>query len=191
MRASGPAFELRVRNLLRRSQPDTPNGTGDRGRRPSSVAAEQSPEAAIATGRTMREVLDSAPPLVMPTSEESHRLLTLFLSYLGVNQQFLDPRTFIDTMALLFQDHTRSETMKSVWFVQYLLVMAMAKLMDFDTQSSMTRGLDFFAEAMQLIPPMHYIAEHGVIAVEILTLVALYLQWRDRKQDAYIYVSGT
>lgn len=110
---------------------------------------------------------------------------------MGVSQHFLDPRTFTDTMTLLFQSKRTQQAQKStLWFVQYLLVMAMGKLMDFDTQSTKPfPGAAYFAEAMQLLPPLHQLGSHGVIAVEILCLVATYLQWCNRKHDAYVYVS--
>lgn len=78
--------------------------------------------------------------------------------------------------------------MNSVWFIEYLLVMAMGKLMDFDTEVDSPHGLDYFAEAMRLMPPMHLISDHGIIGVEILSLVALNLRWRDRKYEAYFHV---
>lgn len=138
----------------------------------------------------MTDMLTDAPSPALPSEVDSHRLLELFLSYLGVNQHFFDPRAFTDTMTMLFQDEQSQQNVTgSVWFVEYLLVMAMAKLMDFDTQTSETcHGLDYFAEAIRLMPPLHQIGDHGVIAVEILCLAALYLQWRDRKHDAYLYV---
>lgn len=95
----------------------------------------------------------------------------------------------MDTMALLFQNETsRHRTMESIWFVQYLLVMAMGKLMDFDTDVDTPHGLDYFAEAMHRMPPMHRMSDSGIIGVEILSLVALNLRWRERQYEAYFHV---
>lgn len=135
-------------------------------------------------------MLEKAPRPELPSEQESHHLLTLFLTWLGVNQHFFDPRAFVDTMTLLFlNDSSRQRTMESIWFVQYLLVMAMGKLMDFDTHVDTPHGLDYFAEAMHLMPSLHRLSDSGIIGVEILSLVALNLQWRERKNEAYFNVS--
>lgn len=78
--------------------------------------------------------------------------------------------------------------MKTTWFAEYLLVMAMAKLMDVKHPTSQTPGAELFAEALKLLPPLHQMGGEGVMAVEILTLIATYLQWCDRKHDAYLHV---
>ena len=133
-------------------------------------------------------VSDDAVPTI-PSLEESQDLLDRFLFYLGVSQHFFDPRTFSDSMVLLFQDEqTQEHQMHTIWFTEYLLVMAMAKLMDVEDPSSQPPGASLFAEAMRRLPPLHQLGEEGAITVEILTLIATYLQWCDRKHDAYLYV---
>ncbi|PWY96653.1 hypothetical protein BO94DRAFT_17051 [Aspergillus sclerotioniger CBS 115572] len=66
--------------------------------------------------------------------------------------------------------------------------MAMAQLMNVEDPSSQPPGASSFAESMKRLPPLHQLGEEGVIAVEILTLVATYLQWWDRKHDAHLYI---
>ena len=66
--------------------------------------------------------------------------------------------------------------------------MAMAKLMDVKHPTSQTPGADLFAEALNRLPPLHHMGGEGVVTVEILTLITTYLQWCDRKHDAYLYV---
>lgn len=189
-RASGPAFEQRVRSLLQ--QRDTESSTT-----PIScllTASDRLQNAGPTTGptatsSTLTELLHKAPRPDLPSEAESNHLLTLFLTWLGVNQHFFDPRVFVDTMAMLFQNETsRQRTMESIWFVQYLLVMAMGKLMDFDTDVDTPHGLDYFAEAMHRMPPMHRMSDSGIIAVEILALVALNLRWREKHSEAYFNV---
>src|SRR5690242_3442581 len=79
--------------------------------------------------------------------------------------------------------------MQTPWFSQYLLVMAMAKLMDSERPTEdQPPGSELFAEAVHHIPPIHRFGEFGVVGAEILALTALYLQWTDKKHDAYLYV---
>jgi proline utilization trans-activator len=92
---------------------------------------------------------------------------------------------------LLFQSpETREEVKRSTWYTEYLLVMAMAKLMDVESPTSQPPGSALFTEALSRLPQLHHLGGEGVIAVEILTLMATYLQWCDRKHDAYIHVSS-
>jgi len=92
-------------------------------------------------------------------------------------------------MVLLFQTpESREQQKRTSWFTEYLLVMAMAKLMDVEPSSCQPPGSDLFAEAVRRLPPLHQLGDEGVIGVEILTLIATYLQWCDRKHDAYLHV---
>ncbi|KAJ5272975.1 hypothetical protein N7478_008100 [Penicillium angulare] len=121
--------------------------------------------------------------------EESQYLLDQFLYYMGVSQHFIDPRSFSDSMVLLFQTkETREQQKQTTWYTEYLLVMAMAKLIEGDQPKSQPPGSDLFAEALRRLPPLHKLGEEGIIAVEILTLAATYLQWCDRRHDAYLYI---
>ncbi|KAI9925483.1 hypothetical protein MW887_005864 [Aspergillus wentii] len=164
---SGPAFESQVRSLLDQTHPEHNDSQWT----------------------SARPLVNEATAPTIPSLSESQHLLDRFLFYLGVSQHFFDPRMFSDSMMLLFQSpQQRDYQMRSTWFTEYLLVMAMAKLMDVDEPTSQPPGANLFAEAMRRLPPLHQLGEEGVIAVEILTLVTTYLQWCDRKHDAYLYI---
>jgi proline utilization trans-activator len=138
---------------------------------------------------SVRGLVDGANSPGILSLEESHHLLDQFLYYLGVSQHFFDPRSFSDSMVLLFQTpETREQHKRTTWYTEYLLVMAMAKLIDVEQPTSQPPGSDLFAEALRRVPPLQNLGEEGVVAVEILTLVATYLQWCDRRHDAYLYV---
>jgi proline utilization trans-activator len=138
---------------------------------------------------SVRGLVDDVDDTSIPSLEESQHLLDQFLYYLGVSQHFFDSRSFSDSMVLLFQTtETREQQKQTTWYTEYLLVMAMAKLMDVEQPTSQPPGSGLFAEALKRLPPLHKLGDEGVIAVEILTLVATYLQWCDRKHDAYLHV---
>lgn len=138
---------------------------------------------------SVRGLVDDVDDPSIPSLEDSQHLLDQFLYYLGVSQHFFDPRSFSDAMVLLFQTvETREHQKRTTWYTEYLLVMAMAKLMDVEQPTSQPPGSGLFTEALKRLPPLHSLGEEGIIAVEIVTLVATYLQWCDRKHDAYLYV---
>lgn len=77
----------------------------------------------------METLVDDVDDPSIPSLEESQHLLDQFLFYLGVSQHFFDSRSFSDSMILLFQSpETREKQKRSQWYIEYLLVMAMAKL---------------------------------------------------------------
>jgi hypothetical protein len=122
---------------------------------------------------------------------QSRQLFETFLSLMGINQHFVDPRAFSDSLDLLYQDEaSRFGQMQTLWYTQYLLVMAIGMLIGSPSESPTSPpGNSFFAEAIKRLPPTYELGSHGVLAVETLCLTGLYLQWCDRKHDAYLYVS--
>ncbi|KAH6695691.1 fungal-specific transcription factor domain-containing protein [Plectosphaerella plurivora] len=186
--ASGPAFESRVRSLFHSHTEG-----------PTSVSPGEPPVVAAVAGvspdgsewcSTVDLVDGAAATLDLPSESEAHRLLELFLMHMGTNQHFLDLRNFSDSLTMLYQSPAAQQKQKAtMWFTQYLLIMAMGKLMDDDTASSRDLpGAPYFAEAMRRLPPLHRLGSCGIIAVEILCLITTYLQWCDRRHDAYLYI---
>ncbi|CAG7930552.1 unnamed protein product [Penicillium olsonii] len=178
---SGPAFESQVRSLLHRSHPNDVLYTSD----PiSHDRPDQTPQ-----WTSVRELVNENLDVTFPSFDESQHLLELFLFYLGVSQHFFDPRSFSDELMMLFQStESRKKQMRSPWFTEYLLVMAMAKLINVRHPTSQPPGSDLFAEALKRLPPLHQMGGESVIMVEILTLITTYLQWSDHKHDAYLYI---
>ncbi|KAJ4309748.1 hypothetical protein N0V84_011337 [Fusarium piperis] len=187
--ASGPAFESRVRSILRDHVDN------------NSLNLQTSPESSAFVSSAIEEephdhwrnaltLVDGIPSPTLLSKQESRRLFERFSSLMGINQHFLDPRTFSDAMDLLYQSETsRIKQMQTMWYTEYLLVMAMGMLIGSPSEGSANPpGNSFFAEAIHRLPPMHKLGSHGILSVEILCLASLYLQWCDRKYDAYLYV---
>lgn len=141
--------------------------------------------------RQTSDLLSTATTPVFLSKAESHRLLDVFTSLMGINQHYLDARAFTDSMDRLYRSEaSRISQMETIWFTQYLLVMAMGMLIGSPSEegSGNPPGNAFFAEAMKRLPPTYELGSHGIIGVEILCLTSLYLQWCDRKHDAYLFV---
>ncbi|KAF7557673.1 hypothetical protein G7046_g5980 [Stylonectria norvegica] len=188
--APGPAFESRVISLLRDhaegSRPSEPSPNS------SSLESGTSTERHGSQWRAATELLHgmSSPTLLSKT--RSYNLFNVFVSFMGINQHFLDPRTFSDSLTLLYQtEATQARQIQTMWFTQYLLVMAMGMLIGSPSEGAANPpGTAYFAEAIKRLPPMHELGSHGVTSVEILCLITLYLQWCDRKHDAYLYIGA-
>ncbi|KAI5195614.1 hypothetical protein E4T38_08947 [Aureobasidium subglaciale] len=177
---AGPAFVTQVRTLL--SAHSTPD----------HLYNQDIPAKSAEQSSALSDMLASTTLFTQPSQEESYRLLELFLVYLGVSQHFLDPRVFSDNITLLFLGGTPSaHRMDSLWYVQYLLVMAMGRLLDHQSErrgNALPPGWDYFAEAMRRLPSLTQLRECGVLAVEILAVATTYLQWTDWPDEAYLYI---
>lgn len=184
----GPIFESRMRSILR-DHADRQRPTGIS---PESVTYEevQLPDRPVYEWRSANDLIAHQPPPKALTKAESSRLVDLFISQMGIDQHFVDPRAFYDAMILLYKDEqTRNAQMQSIWFIQYLLLMALGMLISSpSTEKGRAPGCSYFAEAMRRLPPTYQLGSHGIISVEILCLITLYLQWRDRKHEAYVHV---
>ncbi|KIL89945.1 proline utilization trans-activator [Fusarium avenaceum] len=80
-------------------------------------------------------------------------------------------------------EHMREEPL---WFVHYLLVLALGKA--FVVQSTKSRrppGSDFFVQAMKLMPDFNFFECDIIDEMQVLCCAALYLQCVDRIQEAY------
>ncbi|BCR91509.1 Zn(II)2Cys6 transcription factor domain-containing protein [Aspergillus chevalieri] len=160
---SGPAFESQVRFLLDLSKP-CPS--------PASViySSQRIPCGSRAQWASVRTLLNHTDEPPIPSLEASQQLLDQFLFYLGVSKHFFDSRSFSDSMVLLFQTpESREQQKRTSWFTEYLLVMAMAKLMDVEPSSCQPPGSDLFAEARPI--------SNGAIASMMLIFIKLLANW--------------
>ena len=127
----------------------------------------------------------------IPGETEAYELLNAVLLYLGHVHHFFDVRDFSDRLAVFCrhpQDHDRKTT---IWYLEILLVLAIGKLLrgEFDENGDLP-GSAWFNHAMELLPDPTELRAHGAAGIEVLALVAVYLQNLDRKEDASIYVRG-
>lgn len=124
-----------------------------------------------------------------PTEEQAHELVHTVISSIGDIQHLFDPRAFSDRLDT-FYDHNESATAHDgVSTAEILMVLAIGKLI----QGTMSEpepfpGFSLFEEALNYLSNMCYVHAAGAQGVEVMGLMAFYLQCADRKEDAYIYV---
>lgn len=125
-----------------------------------------------------------------PAEAKALALLQKFLDYLGTVQHHLDPRDFSGRIADLYSDLRARGTSNGVFYLNFLLVMAIGELLQGPAESNEELpGARYFQEALNRLPGFSALRNYGVVAVEIMSLIAFYLQCADCKEDAYVYVS--
>ena len=184
---TGPAFETRVRSIMREHA-----GTRPHGMSPNSMSAFDSPRPMSDSNwpSPRSALITSTSTPVLPPQEEAFKLFDTFVSWMGTYQHYLDSRSFVDSMDMLYHDEAgRTAKMQTLWFSQFLLVMAIGKLIGYTSGIPSDQNIEtYFLEARRRLPPMDELGSFGVVSVEIMCLASVYLQWNDRKHDAYLYV---
>ncbi|KAG7419966.1 putative transcriptional regulatory protein [Fusarium oxysporum f. sp. rapae] len=132
---------------------------------------------------------DSLP--FLPSESEAYRLLDVVTMYIGQSQCHFDAREVSDNIELYFTD-PEGQLPPTPWFFRMSIIFAVGKLLsDEDSASNgdadLGSGLFEFVHAHLPTPSEQY--AQGRVAVETLTLLGVYLQAMNRKEEAYIYTS--
>ncbi|KAL4967999.1 uncharacterized protein BDV14DRAFT_206718 [Aspergillus stella-maris] len=130
----------------------------------------------------------------LPTEREAFQLLETFVFYIGHTQNYIDAREISDMIGLLYANQDNTTYTESLWTMELLLVFAIARLFTGDFGDELHRtdsfpGYSLFDFVRGRIPPLSQLYGIGRVGVEVMALVAVYLQNIYRKEEAYVYVS--
>ncbi|KAL4787200.1 hypothetical protein BJX76DRAFT_363972 [Aspergillus varians] len=130
----------------------------------------------------------------LPTEREAFRLLETLVIYIGHTQNHVDAREISDKIGLLYANKQDSANTESLWTLEILLIFAIARLFtgDFGGHAHKTDrfpGYSLFDFVRVRIPPLGQLYSVGRVGVEVLALVAVYLQNIYCKEEAYVYIS--
>jgi proline utilization trans-activator len=126
----------------------------------------------------------------LPTDADAHRYLDAVAFYIGHSQYHFDPREFCDKLAFFYANLDDEAQKHSLWYLQLLLVLAIGKLFLGELDGEQVPGRSMFDYAVDILPNLSEMQSHGVLGIEVLALVAVYLQNADRKEEAYVYVGS-
>ncbi|KAJ5350603.1 hypothetical protein N7541_008330 [Penicillium brevicompactum] len=109
----------------------------------------------------------------------SHRMLVL-----------LDEDEFFPHLKAFYQNGIEEVKSSPLWFIQYLLLVSLAKAcLGTSSHSGSPPGSAFFERAMSLMPDFVGLHLQPNLAMQILYLTALFLMTVDMKDAAYAYIS--
>lgn len=129
----------------------------------------------------------------LPTEQEAFGLLETLVIYIGHTQNYVDAREISDKIGLLYANKQDATIAESLWTLEILLICAIARLFkgDFGGDAHRTDpypGYALFDFVRDRIPPLGQLYSVGRVGVEVLALVAVYLQNIYCKEEAYVYV---
>jgi proline utilization trans-activator len=132
-----------------------------------------------------------SPPRIgqWPTEEQAQALVDTVIASIGNIQHLFDARSFSDRLAAVY-DLDDTIFRDDVSTAEILMVFAVGRLLQgsLDKNESFP-GYNFFSEALKYVQNLFSVHAAGAQGVEVMGLIAFYLQCADRKEDAYIYVS--
>lgn len=110
--------------------------------------------------------------------------------YFGHLFYLIDEPSYLKHLHELYENPSGKATSSRLWYAQYLLVLAFGKA--FIVQNSSHNGPaghQYAARAMSLLPDMSGVDREPLIAIQTLTLAAVYFQSVDMRVAAYHHVS--
>ncbi|KAG7128528.1 putative transcriptional regulatory protein C3C7.04 like [Verticillium longisporum] len=132
-----------------------------------------------------RTILDMLPP-----ESDAAFLVETLLSFVGVSQQFFDPRDVLDQVDQLYENPDKLKQDSILRFCETILVLAVGiQFAVKSTERKKNPGIELFDFAMGSLPSVSTWRATSTPIMGILGLAAVYLQNLDRKDDAYFYVT--
>lgn len=136
---------------------------------------------------------DDGPAL--PSEDEGRKLFESMSFFIGYTQHHIDTREFSDRLAFFYANLGDPSQTQTPWYLEMVLVFAIGKLFSgaFDGDDEAGAGLPgegMFRYVQGRLPSLSELFGLGKLGVEIHALAAVYLQNANRKEEAYLYVSG-
>ncbi|KAJ5351200.1 hypothetical protein N7452_000174 [Penicillium brevicompactum] len=126
----------------------------------------------------------------IPTEHEAYRLLEVVIFYIGETQHHFDVRQFTDRLGGFYAKSLDMTQESTPWALEMLLILSIGQLfsghVDCDSE---TPGDKLFNHAYTNLPTLGELYTLGSLGVELLALVAVYLQNINRKDEAYLHIS--
>lgn len=129
-------------------------------------------------------------PIEWPSPTEAHCLLDVVLSSVGRLQQLFEPRLVSDRLSTTYKGPPACINAYDLWDIELLMVFALGKLLrGVSTSNGTLPGIEFYLAGEVHLPDLATLRSEGTMAVEVLGMMAFFLQCADRREDAYVYVS--
>lgn len=131
----------------------------------------------------------------LPSLDYALYLVNTVKFHVSQTYHIFEEASFMRNLYSLYNDEPQPTDQQSrLAYIQYLVVMALGKaLLNRNTSGSRHHtapsGSEYFVQALELFPDVTGLYANPVMAVEICSAVALYMQSVDHRNSAYVYVS--
>lgn len=132
----------------------------------------------------------AAGPEQVPKRDQAEYLMTTVLFYFGSIYHFFDKDRFLAKLED-FYDYDKRISRTDLWHIEFLLVMALGKLLLGRGVSDLgPPGTMEFLQAMKLLPNTANLYREQVVSTEILCCICMYLYCVDMRSAAHNFVSS-
>lgn len=125
----------------------------------------------------------------LPSLDFALYLLNTVKFRLGQMYHLFEENTFMVKLQAFYANGPLVEPNDRLWYVQYLLIMALGQALLSGFVQEKPSGSTFVGRAVELLPDSFGLFEDPILAIEVLCCLALYLQSVDHRNSAYTYVS--
>uniref|UniRef100_A0A8H7KAX0 Zn(2)-C6 fungal-type domain-containing protein n=1 Tax=Bionectria ochroleuca TaxID=29856 RepID=A0A8H7KAX0_BIOOC len=129
---------------------------------------------------------------LLPSEQEAYRLLEFVSLYIGQSQSHFDVREISDNIELYYADPEGQLGPSTPWILRMTIILAVGKLLsgeNTENNGDTYPGSSLFEFVHTRLPTPSEQHAQGRVAIETLTLLGVYLQAMNRKEEAYIYTS--
>ncbi|KAF9888460.1 hypothetical protein FE257_008567 [Aspergillus nanangensis] len=126
----------------------------------------------------------------LPSLHDFNHLLSV-VKFRSHQMLFLvDEEEFVPHLHEFYDQGLDKAKSRPLWFIQYLLIIALGKALIASTRSFKSPpGVVFFERAMSIMPDFVGLHRHPNLGMQVLYLAGLYLVSVDMKDAAYAYIS--
>lgn len=136
-------------------------------------------------GITTGQELES---IALPTIDHAIYLINAVKFHCAQLFHVLDEDTFMPALYAFYEKPSGRGASDKLWFVHFMVVLAFGKGFTVQKAGKNPPGIEYFLQALQLLPSMIMLWKHPVHSVEVLTCIAFYLQCLDYRIVAHNYV---
>lgn len=124
----------------------------------------------------------------VPTIDHAIYLINAVKFHCAQLFHILDEDTFMPALYAFYEASSDRNSTDKVWLVHFMVVLAFGKGFTVNKHGKDPPGVEYFIQALQLLPNMIMLWRHPVHSVEVLTCIALYLQCLDYRIVAHNFV---
>lgn len=131
----------------------------------------------------------STQPPVLPTLDYALYLINTVNFRCGQLFHLHDPDSFIPRMHAFYAEQLDRSDTSSLWYVHFLLILALGKALVMPgSPGKPPNGIDFFCQAIHLLPDVEILCREPIESTEILCCIAIFYHSLDFRHSAYNYV---
>lgn len=124
----------------------------------------------------------------VPTIDHAIYLINAVKFHCAQLFHVFDEDTFMQALYTFYESPADRHTTDKVWLVHFLVILAFGKGFTVNKSGKDPPGIEYFIQALQLLPNMIMLWRYPVHSVELLTCIALYLSCLDYRIVAHTYV---